>query len=121
MTEGKTKYCPYCGAQIDYKYTTCPSCGKPQPLIDGIMQERKLGKKSPILAAVLSLLIPGVGQIYLGKVGRGLIFLVSVLLLNIIISNVRAFSDLMILMIMGLSWVISAWDAYRLALQNNKA
>jgi TM2 domain-containing membrane protein YozV len=119
MSEEKTKFCPYCGVQIDYKYTTCPSCGKLQPPIDGAAQTRVVGKKNPLLAAFLSLLITGAGQIYLGRVGRGLVFLGSVLLLSILLDGVVDFNDLMII---GLGFsLISAWDAYRLASEINRS
>ena len=38
--------------------------------------------KSAILAAVISLLIPGVGQIYLGQTTKGLIILAASILLS---------------------------------------
>lgn len=85
MTEEKTKYCPHCGAMIDYKYAICPACGKPQALAPGIEKVKMPQKKSPLLALFLSLLITGVGQIYLGKVRRGLAFLVGTLILGSIL------------------------------------
>jgi TM2 domain-containing membrane protein YozV len=81
MSEDKTKFCPYCGTQIDYKYTVCPSCGKPQPAIEGIVVVRSKPKKNPLLALILSLVLTGAGQIYLGRILRGLLFLGSVLLI----------------------------------------
>ena len=119
MTEEKTKFCPYCGVQIDYRYTTCPSCGKPQPPIDGVALPRVVGKKNPLLAAVLSLLITGAGQIYLGRVWRGLAFLVGVLLLGILFDGILTLDELMIVGVV-LS-IVSAWDAYRLATEINRS
>ncbi len=53
-----------------------------------------LGKKSSGLAAVLSLLLVGAGQMYCGRVGRGLAFLggyvVSVLLMFVVIGFLLA-------------------------------
>ena len=119
MSEEKTKYCPYCGAQIDYKYTTCPSCGKPQPPIDGQLPPRPAGKKNALLAAILSLLITGAGQIYLGKVWRGLAYLVTVLLMGILFNGILTFDELMILGVVFS--IISAWDAYRMANEINRS
>ena len=52
--------------------TACPSCGHPT---------KKPGNEwSPGVAAVLSLVIPGAGQMYKGKVGIGLIWLVCVVI-----------------------------------------
>ena len=119
MSEEKTKYCPYCGAQIDYKYTTCPSCGKPQPPIDDQLPPRPAGKKNALLAAILSLLITGAGQIYLGKVWRGLAYLVTVLLMGILFDGILTFDELMILGVVFS--IISAWDAYRMANEINRS
>lgn len=43
-------------------------------------------KRSPVIASVLSLLIPGMGQIYAGKSGRGAAILISV----IVVGNLNA-------------------------------
>jgi TM2 domain-containing membrane protein YozV len=119
MSEEKTKYCPYCGVQIDHKYAVCPNCGKTQPQIDGVDRVRAPPRKTPMLAAILSLLITGSGQIYLGRVGRGLCFLGVVLLVSILLDGILTFDELMII---GLSLsVISAWDAYRLARKINQS
>jgi hypothetical protein len=84
MSEEKVKFCPYCGTQIDYKYAVCPSCGKPQPVIEGIVGAKSKPKKNPLIALILSLLLTGAGQIYLGRLRRGLLFLFSVILIVII-------------------------------------
>ena len=115
----KTKYCPYCGVQIDYKYTVCPNCSKPQPPIEGVTPIRPVNKKNPILAAILSLLITGTGQIYVGKIGRGLVFLGSVLLIGILLDGVLTFDELMIVGVV--ISLISAWDAYVLARAINRS
>lgn len=118
MSEEKIKYCPYCGVQIDYKYTICPSCGKPQPKIEGIPPTHAVKRKNPALAAVLSLLITGAGQIYLGRVLRGVFFLGTVLLLGYLLEDILTFDELMIV---GIAFsVISAWDAYSIAKKINE-
>jgi TM2 domain-containing membrane protein YozV/endogenous inhibitor of DNA gyrase (YacG/DUF329 family) len=118
VSEKKTKYCPYCGTQIEYRYTVCPSCGKPQPLIDGVERTPQPQKKSPLIAVVLSLLITGVGQIYLGYIRRGLLFLGSIILLGVLLQQYLTFEEEMIV---GLIFqIISAWDAYRLAKAINR-
>jgi TM2 domain-containing membrane protein YozV len=119
MSEEKTKFCPYCGTQIDYKYTTCPSCGKPQPPIDGIASLHAVAKKNALLAAILSLLITGAGQIYLGRVWRGVAYLVAVLLLGILFDGILTIDELMIVGVVFS--IISAWDAYRIANEINKS
>ena len=113
MTEEKTKYCPYCGAQIEYKYSVCPSCGKPQPPIEGVMAAQIRSKKNPWLAFILSLLVTGVGQIYVGRTLRGIAFLSFVLLLSILADDILTFDQLTFIAVAIA--LVSAIDAYRLA------
>jgi TM2 domain-containing membrane protein YozV len=114
MSEEKTKYCPYCGVQIENKYTVCPSCGKNQPQIDGVDRVQAPSRKNPLLAAILSLLITGLGQIYLGRVIRGLCYLVIVFLVGIFLSEILKFDELYLMIFGIIISIISAWDAYRL-------
>ena len=70
MTQ-ETKFCHNCGTEIDTEATTCPNCG--------LLQHDKAlhtEQKNPGLAAVLSFLIVGVGQIYNGQIGKGILFMV---------------------------------------------
>jgi TM2 domain-containing membrane protein YozV/RNA polymerase subunit RPABC4/transcription elongation factor Spt4 len=119
MSEEKTKYCPYCGVQIDRKYNVCPNCGKPQPPIDGVVPTRAAQRKNPLIAGLLSLLITGAGQIYLGKIGRGLIYLGFVLLISIALDGVVTFDEMMILGV--IVSIISAVDAYLMAKAMNRS
>lgn len=65
-------------------------------------------KKSPILAAILSFLIVGVGHMYLGKWGRGFAWLGGAIVLGIILAvimgNVPSYIGLIIA-------ALSAFDA----------
>jgi TM2 domain-containing membrane protein YozV len=114
MSEEKTKYCPYCGVQIDRKYTVCPNCGKPQPSIEGVVPARVASqRKNPLIAGLLSLIITGAGQIYLGKISRGLVYLGLVLLISIALDGIISFDEMMILGV--IVSIISAVDAYLIA------
>jgi TM2 domain-containing membrane protein YozV len=59
--------CPECGRDISSKAVSCPGCGTP-------ISPRSPSQlfKSPGTAAVLSFLIPGLGQIYNGQIGVGI-------------------------------------------------
>jgi len=68
-------YCPNCGAELQYKEAEiCPACGvrirKPEP-------EKK---KEPVLAAILSFLFAGSGQVYNGELGKGILILVGTII-----------------------------------------
>lgn len=68
-------YCPECQKRISSSALTCPECGYP---INGAGQE-KIQRWSPAKAAVLSLVIPGAGQMYKGQILNGLAWLILVI------------------------------------------
>ena len=77
MSDRKTKFCSNCGAEIDTRAEICPKCGArvappPTSFPPTIMAERK----NEGLAAVLSFLFFGLGQIYNGQIGKGILFIV---------------------------------------------
>jgi len=112
-----TKYCSNCGIEIDSSLDNCPKCGVRQISPTGYKQTyqgyQKQNLKSPGLAAVLSFLIVGLGQIYNGQIAKGLL-----LLLGAIISGV-----LMLILIGFIFWIIiwlyAIYDAYNTAKKIN--
>ena len=103
MTE--TKFCANCGAEIDVKAMTCPSCG--------VLQQDQTVKNVPIknegIAAVLSFFFTGLGQIYNGQIGKGLVLIV-VQIINIALMFVGIG-----LITYPVVWIYSIWDAYNTA------
>jgi TM2 domain-containing membrane protein YozV len=110
-----TKFCINCGEEIDARAEICPKCGvrvapppasvPPQPVITE--------HKTEGLAAVLSFIFVGLGQIYNGQIGKGILFII----LGII------FAALMIILI-GIPlylilWVYNIYDAYNTAKKIN--
>ena len=82
------KFCTECGAVIKVKAEICPNCGVRQiaaakweiqgtPAVTASPTSAQR-KWSPGVAALLSLVIPGAGQMHKGNVGRRLVWLICV-------------------------------------------
>lgn len=71
-------YCPMCGRAISATAPVCPGCG--HPMVAGGVRatafELREKQWHPGVAAVLSFLIPGLGQIYKGQIANGLVWFV---------------------------------------------
>jgi TM2 domain-containing membrane protein YozV len=89
-------YCKNCGAQIAEDARFCEECGAAQtaapaqaavapspaaPAAAPGMAPGMYSRKDGALAAILSFIIPGVGQIYCGRVGRGIAFFIGTICL----------------------------------------
>jgi TM2 domain-containing membrane protein YozV len=116
-------FCSACGANNEPTAKFCHSCGQPvagaapttPPPVDHgsmrgapqtqVVQPQVVTGKSPVVAAILSALIVGVGQFYNGDVKKGAIMLVAAVILGSAS--------------LGLLWFVcavwSAVDAYQVA------
>jgi TM2 domain-containing membrane protein YozV len=112
MTEEKNKFCPKCGTMIPYEEATCPLCGEPQPQFSG----KKKPKKSTWVAVVLSLLVTGLGQVYLGEWRRGLAFFGTAFVIGFVASDYVSYDKLIIMGV--ILAVIAAYDAYNISKRN---
>lgn len=111
-------YCRACGAAIDSRAVICTQCGvaTPNALDAGVAAAAvAMNHKSPGTAMVLSLLFTGAGQMYCGKVGRGLAFLAAALLSAVLILAVVG------LILLPAVWIWAMVDAYQLATRQNQA
>lgn len=110
MSEERTKFCPHCGAMIPYDEASCPACGEPQPVLEAA--SRKPVKKTWI-AVLLSLLVTGLGHVYLGRWRRGLAIFIMTLAVGVVASLYFTYDQVMFI---GLLFALfSAYDAYLLS------
>ena len=102
--EEGTKYCSNCGEVIDAKAEICPKCGVRVEAATTYVE-----KKSTGIAAVLSFVLPGIGQIYNGQIGKGILFVIITFIL--VLSTV-----VLVGFILGpLFWIYNIYDAYSTA------
>ena len=77
----KYKFCRNCGYKLTGDYKFCPECG--YDLSGKVTANRSSvpsansGEKSLVLAVILSVIFPGLGQIYLGLNQKGILFIVG--------------------------------------------
>jgi len=110
MSEARTKFCPHCGAMIPYDETYCPACGESQPVLEAA--SRKTVKKTWIVV-LLSLLVTGLGHLYLGRRRRGLTIFTMTLAVGGVASLYFTYDQVMFI---GLLFALfSAYDAYLLS------
>ncbi|WP_188207466.1 zinc ribbon domain-containing protein [Alkalibacillus aidingensis] len=100
------RFCSRCGAKVKQS-STYNHDQHQQTVVD---QNPPREKKSVALAVILSLIIVGVGQIYLGQVLKGLVLLISSLLIGFVTVGLGAF----------VLWILVAIDAYKIANKINE-
>ena len=94
------KYCFNCGYELGGDFHFCPNCGcdlKPKDMSN----KKSLSvneEKNILLAIILSVFLPGLGQIYLGLDRKGAIFLIAYVV-----------SAILIILLIGFSLVIVIW------------
>lgn len=70
--------CPECAREVSSAAASCPGCGHPIT-VSATASVEPQRKWSPGVAALLSFIIPGAGQMYKGQVASGLLWLLFVL------------------------------------------
>jgi TM2 domain-containing membrane protein YozV len=111
-----TKFCINCGEEIDTRAEICPKCGvrvAPPPASVQPPQPVITERKNEGIAAVLSFIFVGLGQIYNGQIGKGIMFIivgvVCVVLMLVLIGFLLYF----------VLWVYNIYDAYNTAKKIN--
>jgi TM2 domain-containing membrane protein YozV len=64
--------------------------------------------KNPVLAAFLSFLLPGMGQIYVGKI----LFGISLIVLSFLISTLTIAISIFGIILYVIIWLYAIYDAY---------
>ena len=112
----QTKFCSNCGFEMDINTKFCPECGRQatgQPMPAGSNAVLN-SQKSPALAAILSFLIIGLGQVYLGLTKKGIILFILAIV-----------SGFLMLILVGfvlwlLVWAYAIYDGYNSANKMNE-
>ena len=136
-------YCSRCGSPAKDGAQFCDQCGAPlgggfQSYIYGnqatVSYTYRKDEKEAILAVVLSVLIPGLGQMYCGKVGRGIGILLLLGLLSFV-SLIPLFFimdpvdfdfagffalNVVVSVIVFIIYIWQIYDAYRCAEDHNR-
>lgn len=103
------KYCHNCGERIDGRAEICPECGVRQSGTGPGASNATGSEKDPAVAALLSFVFVGAGQLYNGQVARGIVFFVGFAFGGGFLS-VITFG--LALPLMFLMWVFAVFDAY---------
>jgi len=113
-------YCPTCGAELQYaEAEICPKCGvriknPPTPATDSKSTNVATGEiKSTGIAAIASFVVPGLGQIYCGAIGRGIMILIGAIIAACLMIVLIGF------IIYPILWVWNIYDAYTMAKKIN--
>ena len=109
--ERNEKFCPYCGTMIPYLDTYCPSCSKAQPPMPGMRTAVEKPSKKVWIAVLLSLLLTGLGQVYIGQWRKGVGFFLGTFMIGFLLYDVIDYSLIMMLGVIIATY--SAYDAYR--------
>ena len=79
-------YCPNCGKETAPEAAYCSSCGRPlRAPQTPLYTQPYYSRKEEIIAALLSFLIPGVGQMYVGRITRGIVIFVTPIVVGIFV------------------------------------
>lgn len=118
----KIMYCQNCGAQLPDGAKFCDRCGA-KTGVEGTgsstseydMASIMVNKKSEALALILSLIIPGLGQIYIGQMSKGIMMIVAA----IIIGALSLFLLFPVIIYLVL-WIYGMYDAFQGAKEYNR-
>lgn len=103
----ETRFCQHCGAKIHTEAEICPHCGA------RVRRSRSASQKNPGLAAAFSFLFVGLGQIYNGQIGKGIVFFLIGVILAISVVIIIGF------ILYPVFWIYNIYDAHNTAKKIN--
>lgn len=101
-----TQFCKYCGEKIDAEAEICPKCG--------VRLKKPVSEKNPAIALILSLIIPGIGQLYNGQSRKCITLIIAAVISFFLIAIYIGF------LFYFLVWIYGMYDAYKSAKAINK-
>ena len=116
-------YCQNCGSQLPDSAKFCDRCGakvgadteRSNSNTEYNMASIMVNKKSEALALILSLLIPGLVQIYNGQVSKGAMMIVAAIVCAVLIFVFFPIGILYIVL-----WIYAMYDAFKDAKEYNQ-
>jgi TM2 domain-containing membrane protein YozV len=120
-------YCPDCGKElINPNAEICPTCGgrlKPTqtaalvtaapvtaaPVTAAPVTAAPINQRSPVVAAILSVIVCGLGQIYNGQLAKGIVYFIIAVICGLLIIAVIG------IILLPIWWIIGIIDAYKTA------
>lgn len=103
----KVRFCFNCGYELNGDIKFCPNCGQDLTSKTVESSEKSVtakGQKSVLLAVILSVFLPGLGQIYLGLDHKGAMFLIAYVISAILILLLIGF------LLCGVIWIWALVD-----------
>ena len=113
--------CPYCANAVPANCSTCPSCGAPveapppRVVVNNNNNnnynncygngQQQVQQKSAFLAVLISCFIVGGGQMYNGQVAKGVVLLLSAVVIGFLTAGIAG----------SVLWIISMVDAAQIA------
>lgn len=132
----KDRFCGRCGKQLPPQAQTCPNCGK---FVSQARQEQNTNQqrlvrpvewKSESITLLLSILlglfgIQGVGHMYVGKIGKGVVILIGSIVLFVIaialtITGIGAIIGIPLIIMYIVMFIWQILDARKLCQQYNE-
>jgi len=103
-------YCRFCGTQISDTDMYCPTCGT-----RAVKTAQFPLFRNPGVSAVLSTLVPGLGQVYNGQFRKGIPLLVLSIASLAFAPAIRIPERFAVYMLYFILWMIGIVDAYKSA------